>query len=196
MQPLNQTERSRPLTRPAGRVLLVIPDSSVRVLMRAELIERGHDAVGAVTLADALACPTVDPGRGQVWLVLVDQAALEEAKPSAAEQLPLRFPEASVVLLASRSSERPRGPWTQVIERPVSIGEVASFVDRARKVFVAQHPSEEFELRMGPPWPAVFCSRCGASRHSNPPSDDAELYRVRVDLDQFIEQHTSAHGGS
>jgi Response regulators consisting of a CheY-like receiver domain and a winged-helix DNA-binding domain len=58
------------------RVLLVMPEQWPRALLRAELRERGYDALGAPGVAAALAYPVSAPARGPVRLILIDQAAL------------------------------------------------------------------------------------------------------------------------
>jgi hypothetical protein len=110
------------------RVILAIPDQWPRALLRAELRERGYDAVGAKDLVDALGIPASDPGRGPVRLLLVDHGALAGPEDLLLFRLSGRYGDPPVVLLASAATAPPRGPWTRVLRRPVSIGEIADAV--------------------------------------------------------------------
>src|SRR5215471_7581439 len=65
-----------------GRLLLVVPDHWTRVLLRAELLEEGYEAVGATSMEAALSVPKADT-RGPVRLILLDQDALSGQHASA-----------------------------------------------------------------------------------------------------------------
>jgi hypothetical protein len=113
---------------PAPRVLLVMPDQWPRALLRAELRERGYDALGAPGLPAALAYPVAVPERGPVGLVLVDQQALEPPHEELFARLLERHGHPPSLLL-SRGGQQPSvGPWTRVLRRPVSIADLADAV--------------------------------------------------------------------
>jgi len=115
-------------TSPAPRVLLVMPDQWPRALLRAELRERGYDALGAPGLPAALAYPVAVTGRGPVGLVLVDQQALEPAGDQWLRSLLERHGQPASVLLARTGESPPSGPWSRVVRRPVSIATLADTV--------------------------------------------------------------------
>jgi hypothetical protein len=177
-------------------------DRSARALFRAELMERGHDVIGAVSVADALSYPARDPERGPVCLVVVDQLGLSLAGEPSVAQVARRFTNARIVLLASRMLERPSGPWTQVIERPASVGELADWIERARaeqdvrRAQLERGHAQWIERRMGSPWPSIFCRLCGASRHYESPLEGSELEQLRADMDNFLRLHGQIHGHS
>lgn len=110
------------------RVILAIPDQWPRALLRAELRERGYDAVGASDLVDALGIPASDPGRGPVRLLLVDHRVVAGPEDLLLFRLRARHGDPPVVLLASATSSQERGPWARVLRRPLSIGEIADAV--------------------------------------------------------------------
>jgi DNA-binding response OmpR family regulator len=100
------------------RIVIVIPGQWPRALLRAELRERGYDAVGAASLAEALVYPAREEGRGPVALLVVDATALGEeggellGRLVARHQDPLR-------MLITPSRDRPPGDWTAVLRRPL-----------------------------------------------------------------------------
>lgn len=110
------------------RVILVIPDQWPRALLRAELRERGYDAVGAKDLVDALGIPASDPDRGPVRLVLLDHRVLAGPEDLLLFRLRSRHGDSPVVLLASATAAPERGAWARVLRRPLSIGEIADAV--------------------------------------------------------------------
>jgi hypothetical protein len=111
-----------------ARVLLVMPDPWPRALLRAELRERGYDAQGAPTLAEAMVYPAEEPERGPVRLVIVDGRVLGEGSRGVLERLCERHPEARVVLLWGEERVPPPGPWTGVVRGPFSIDETVRAV--------------------------------------------------------------------
>ena len=96
-----------------------------RALLRAELIERGFDAVGYVTVRDAI-------------------DSLPERRPDAivvelrGQPIPLveRLPGIGVPVViiggAPDINDLPEGEWASVMRRPVSLGEIA---DRVATLF-------------------------------------------------------------
>lgn len=90
-------------------------------MLRAELIERGLDAVGYITVRDAIdALPERHPDA-----IVIDLRG---------QPMPLveRLPNIGVPILvvggAVEIHDLPKGAWTAVMQRPVSIGEIADRV--------------------------------------------------------------------
>ena len=104
-----------------GVVWIIDADHWPRALLRAELIERGCDAVGFVTVDDAL---RVMPQRWpDVIVVELRHLAREEVARLFGGDVP-------VIAIASSTTE----PWVDefpcaaILRRPVSIGEIAEAV--------------------------------------------------------------------
>ena len=114
---------------PPLRILVIQPDQWPRALLRAELIERGYDAVGAADFIDALICHPQDPERGPVRLILVDQAALGGSADELLASLRARHSNALMMLLRGHAFPAPSGNWDGVVTRPVTIGELASEIE-------------------------------------------------------------------
>jgi DNA-binding response OmpR family regulator len=101
-----------------------------RAFLRAELIERGYDATGFVTLEDAvrrlrlMRAPERRPA-----LVVLDrhEQAMDETTSEVLQSA--RVPVLAVADLAHPSDER-RGPVVDVLHRPLTIGNIADAVDR------------------------------------------------------------------
>jgi hypothetical protein len=110
-------------------VFIIARDWTLRAGLRAELRERGIDALGMDSAEDA--------GRtfaeGQVPSVVVLEASVEFANDGAIQSLVKRVP---TVLVASRIETVPLPPAAAVFYRPVSIGEIA---DRVMEVLKAGH---------------------------------------------------------
>lgn len=96
-----------------------------RALLRAELIERGFDAVGYITISDALASL---PGRAPDAIVL--EFRNQDLSPPTIDRLfalgvPIiaigGIPEINEPVVQEH-------PWTALLRRPVSIGEIAQRV--------------------------------------------------------------------
>lgn len=111
-----------------GRVLLVMPEQWPRALLRAELIERGCDAVGVETLDAALLCAPDDPERGPVGVLLIDQNALDEPSGRLVELIASRLGHPKRLLLTTPSLEEPMGAWDEIIKRPVHVGDLATVI--------------------------------------------------------------------
>ena len=116
---------------PPPRVLLVMPEHWPRALLRAELIERGYDVVGAPDLQTALLARPVEKERGPVRVIVIDQEALVEPQNRLLDLLLSRHRNPRLVLLARAQLETPSGPWDQIVRRPALIGEIASAVEQA-----------------------------------------------------------------
>ena len=101
-------------------VFIIARDWTLRAGLRAELRERGIDALGMDSAEDA--------GRafaeGQMPAIVVLEATAEFAGDPAIQSLVRRVP---TVLIASRTETVPLPPAAAVFYRPVSIGEI---VDR------------------------------------------------------------------
>jgi hypothetical protein len=110
-------------------VFIVARDWTLRVGLRAELRERGIDALGMDSAEDA--------GRafaeGQMPAVVVLEATAEFAGDRAIQSLIKRVP---TVLIASRTETVPLPPAAAVFYRPVSIGEI---VDRLLELLKTGH---------------------------------------------------------
>ena len=116
---------------PPPRILLVMSDHWTRALLRAELIERGYDVVGAPDLVTALLCRPVERDRGPVRGILIDQEVLVEPAVRLLDLLVSRHRNPPVLLLASPLLTSPSGPWKRVLYKPAAIGEIASAVEEA-----------------------------------------------------------------
>lgn len=111
----------------APRVLLVMPDQWTRALLRAALREVGYDALGTRTIESALRIPGVDPDRGAVRLIIIDQPALTGAgEDEALSRLLARHGAPATLLLVRATVTMPTGPWQRVLRRPVSVAEIVS----------------------------------------------------------------------
>jgi len=112
----------------APRVLVVLPDQWPRSLLRAALRDVGYDAVGTRTMETALRVRAVDPERGAVRLVVVDQSALGSGGGAQLDQLLERHGAPATILLARTTAKAPAGPWQRVLRRPVSVADIVSAV--------------------------------------------------------------------
>lgn len=116
------------------RVLVVLEDHEERVALCAELRERGCDPVCAPDLSIALRHPPLEPGKGIVRLILMDQKACAGAPPIETERLLARHPLAARWLLASAwTPERADPPWQRVLRRPLRIEELVKEVVQGLK---------------------------------------------------------------
>jgi DNA-binding NtrC family response regulator len=113
----------------AERILLVMPDHWQRVLLRAELIERGHDAIGAESPEEALRVAPSDPERGPVNVLVIDQDAAEGTTGALFPALRARHLNARVALLRHPTLPPVTGRWDLVLQRPITVGEVATAIE-------------------------------------------------------------------
>jgi DNA-binding NtrC family response regulator len=112
-------------------VWIVDADQWPRAHLRAELIERGYDAVGFVKLQDALArlvrSKTESPPRA-ILIDLEGQTVREEQLALCADQ------HLAVILTGGKVALAAPGirpfPAAAVLPRPVTLGELADAVDR------------------------------------------------------------------
>ena len=92
-----------------------------RVMLRAELIERGLDAVGYETAGDAIeSLPSRPPN------VIV--ANLRGQAPRLVERLLAIGVPVLIIAGAPEIDDLPQGAWAAVLRRPVSIGEIADAI--------------------------------------------------------------------
>ena len=113
------------------RIVIVSADQWLRAGLRGELRERGYDAVGARDVAEAIRASRLEPGRGPVRVVLVDQVSLGAAlEPAAVDELHRATWRARLVLLAPRNRKEADGPWADILRRPLTMGDIADHVTR------------------------------------------------------------------
>jgi len=111
-------------------VWIVDPEQWPRANLRAELIERGYDAVGHVDLAPALAALTgVRPRRPRVIVL-----ELRGQSITASQMKQLASSGVAVVMIGGAVELREPWiggcSWGSILKRPVTLGEVADTVDR------------------------------------------------------------------
>ncbi len=111
-----------------------MPEHWPRALLRAELIERGYDVVGAPDLATALLARPSEVDRGPVRVILIDQDALVGPQTRLLDLLVSRHSNARLVLLARAQLDSPPGDWKQIVRKPVLIGQLASAIEDALRV--------------------------------------------------------------
>ena len=103
-----------------------------RAYLRAELIERGYDAEGVVTLTELLVRLSLAPARPQ--LVVIDlhgQRSQASSDRQLTRLLDAGFPVLAIGGATEWQDERLRArPWARFLRRPLTIGEVADEVDR------------------------------------------------------------------
>jgi hypothetical protein len=112
----------------AGCIVLVVPQHWERALLRAELIQRGHDVAALRGLGDLLFFHPTQAGHGPISVVLVDSRALAGRRRQMLPVLRARNPRARFVLLAGAMERIAHDSATVVLRRPVSIGQVATKV--------------------------------------------------------------------
>jgi hypothetical protein len=118
------------------RVLVVSPEHWARALVRAELRERGYDAIGAGTIEVARRERPVD-------LLVLDQHALGERAQSV-DELQSRLGRPATVLLALGLAEPPQGAWARVLRRPLRIGDVVAAIETLLPLVPElRHPIDE-----------------------------------------------------
>jgi DNA-binding NtrC family response regulator len=110
---------------PPARVWIVDGDQWPRASLRAELIERGYDAVGFVTLREALIRLLASPAQRPDAIVIDLREQLEDPRPLAA----IFGQEIPVIAIAGGAEAAAEGiqdlPWAAFLRRPVTIGDVA-----------------------------------------------------------------------
>lgn len=103
-------------------------DQWPRALLRAALRETGYDAGGTRTLSGALRLVEPQAGRGAVGLIVLGREAFSaEERP---HLLRLRTTtRAPILFLTGTGSEIEDGPWTVVLRRPISVGELVRAIE-------------------------------------------------------------------
>jgi hypothetical protein len=97
-------------------------------LLRAALREVGYDAIGARNMDDARRYRAIEPGRGPVKLVIVDQDAIADAIDELRDILASHHdPPATLVTRATHAP--PAGPWSRVVSRPVFVADLVAAVE-------------------------------------------------------------------
>jgi hypothetical protein len=125
---------------PESRIWIVSADQWPRAYLRAELIERGYDAVGFVTMKDALIRLMLVRSRRPALLV-VDLHGQEVKEGMRAtlfrEHVPLL-----IIADAGYREDEGLGPVVYTLRRPLTIGAIADTVDRlmGRGAWGAQSP--------------------------------------------------------
>jgi FixJ family two-component response regulator len=102
-------------------VWIIDADQWPRAMLRAELIERGCDAVGYITVRDAIdSYPMRKPD-----VIVVDLRG--QPMPLVERLLGIGVP---IVIVggALELNDLPKGAWSAVLHRPVSLGEIAEKV--------------------------------------------------------------------
>ena len=112
-------------------VFIIARDWQLRAGLRAELRERGIDALGMDSADDAARAFA----EGQMPAVVVLEAIAEFAADAALQSLVKRVP---TILIASRTETVPLPPATAVFYRPVSIGEITT---RVLELLKSGHPA-------------------------------------------------------
>lgn len=110
------------------RVVVVVPDQWTRALVRAALREEGYDAVGSRGVREAFRIRPVDPERGLVRVLVVDQDALLANAETLFSALVGRLEEPSTILIRRPTRSAPGGSWHVVLQRPVSVEEIVAAV--------------------------------------------------------------------
>jgi hypothetical protein len=115
-------EREGPL------IWIIDADHWPRAYLRAELIERGYEAVGFVTVGDALAVLALRP-RVRPALATVD---LQGQTPTElARLLRAGFPVLAIAGVTAWATEALRAlPWAAFLRRPLSFGAIADEIGR------------------------------------------------------------------
>ena len=105
-------------------VWIIDADQWPRALLRAELIERGFDAVGYITVRDAIdSLPSRRPDA-----IVVDLRG--QPLPQVERLLKIGV---SVIVVGGilEINDLPEGAWAAVLRRPVSLGDIADRVETA-----------------------------------------------------------------
>jgi hypothetical protein len=108
-------------------VWLIDPDHWPRALLRAELIERGLDAIGFLSIDEAILRLAVEKQR-RPRLVLVNLTGQEVTAAAVALLSSAGAPVVGVAGAVDTAGERLA--LTEVLRRPLSLGEIADAVER------------------------------------------------------------------
>ena len=103
-------------------VWIIDADQWPRAMLRAELIERGFDAVGYPTVGDAIESLLMRPAN----VIVVDSRG---QPPRLVERLLAIGVPVVVIAGMAEINDLPEGAWSAILRRPVSIGEIAAAVE-------------------------------------------------------------------
>jgi hypothetical protein len=107
-------------------VLILWPEHRPRAFLRAELIERGFDAIGAANVRAAIRYPRID-------LILVESEALAGGGAFLLPFLAEKHGGPPMILCKRSQEEISAGQWAQILSRPCTIGQIADAVERLLK---------------------------------------------------------------
>jgi FixJ family two-component response regulator len=124
---------------PSGPPIWIVnADHWPRAYLRAELLERGYDAIGFETLEDALARLALARALRPALLLLdLDGQIVDDRQR-------LALANARVPILAvtgAGAAQAPPGPLAGTLRRPLTIGAIADAVDRATGRAASARPS-------------------------------------------------------
>jgi hypothetical protein len=109
-------------------VWIIERDHWPRASLRAELIERGFDAVGFESVVDAVAALTV-PGQAQPLVALVDLTTQEAELAGLPEIVSSGCRLVGLQSAVEDSADAARGiPWSAMLRRPVALGALADAI--------------------------------------------------------------------
>jgi hypothetical protein len=115
-------------------VWIVNADHWTRAYLRAELIERGHDAIGFVAVKDAIFRLIVSPLQRPALLVIdLHEQPIDDKQRNAL--IHQRVPVLAIVD-ATYATIAPPGLFVDSLRRPLTIGAIADAIDRR----IAAHP--------------------------------------------------------
>ena len=195
-------------------VLLAFHDHWTCALLRAELLERGVAAVCLRAVAAAL-LPASPVSLAAPLVVVAEQASpAERAVLGGRDGEALAWLRAlgvlrAAVLVTSADADVIDDAWDRVMRRPIVLGDIADVAKklagagasspghRRRGRVRSQTPTVAgFEIRIGPPWPAVRCTRCSASRQCEAARTESALGEVRANIATFGLAHAGCRKSS
>jgi hypothetical protein len=113
-----------------GRVWIIDADHWPRAYLRAELIERGYDAVGFPAIADALTALALRPHE-RPGAAAIDLRGQTSAPKPLAALLNAGFPVLAFGGATESATEWLRAlPWAAFLRRPLTIGALADEIER------------------------------------------------------------------
>ena len=109
-------------------IWIVNADHWPRAYLRAELIERGYDAIGFETLKDAI--DRLTPGHGAPPALLIIDLHGQVLSDGDRRELSRRAVPILALVDAAASADEPPVPLAGTLHRPLTIGAIADAVDR------------------------------------------------------------------
>ncbi|HLK90485.1 MAG TPA: hypothetical protein VKZ18_11355 [Polyangia bacterium] len=114
-----------------GSVWIIDSEHWPRAYLRAELIERGHDAVGFAALAEALVRLALRGRRPELVVVDLDGEGIDPRALDILFRAGLRVVGIGGAAAWETEARRvPSHPWAGLLRRPLTIGDVADAVER------------------------------------------------------------------